>query len=726
VTLAGQTLARRYDLLQELGAGGFGSVYRAYDRELDELVALKVIHPDLVAQPAMLERFRQEVKLARRVTHVNIARTFELTSADGVVFCTMELVDGESLRQRLVRQGRLPVSEAIAIAAELCDGLGAAHAAGVVHRDIKPDNVLIAADGRVVLADFGVASAAADASGGEVSGTPAYMAPEQARGEPATPAADVYAVGVILHEMVTGATAFEGSATTILDAKQRVEWLTADGAAVPSELADLIARATARDRSERIASAFELRRLLELPARGRLVAPASATVHAPELATVVVLAPRATSGDAPLHLADGVHDQLLRRLMRRPRLRVLPRASGSEPGAIVAGLRVGTTLTLTIEAPGAAAQQLELPLSIDAVPLAAEIAAAAIASASDPAATPAGEAEELVLRARQLARGSFAGVAAGFELLERAIALRPADPAIIASHALGYTRYTVLAGDENLGRVARTAEIVRHALTVAPEAAEPHVAAALLELSTGEAARAALHFRRAIACSPYLAEAHEGLGRLLLEAGFHDRALARIEEALAMAPYLHTVRWELVRAHALAGRWAEHDRLIAELAREADRPMVHFRHASWRRDAKVIAALAPAVAAIQRGFDPTMLAHLVSVYLGNPWPAHRDWLVDFVHGPELLRRRRAFRIQLIAEAAGFAGDGETCLALIDYASQHGLYDLSWLDQCPLLGPARALAGYADVHAQVKRRAEAILDALYGDHEPAALTDTVVL
>src|SRR5262245_42111937 len=184
--LAGHTLAGRYDLLALLGAGGMGAVYRAHDRELDELVALKVINAALAADPAMVDRFRHEVKLARRVTHVNIARTFELGRSDGILYCTMELIDGESLRRRLRREGKLAISDATRIAAELCDGLTAAHAAEIVHRDIKPDNVLLSREGRVVLADFGVAAVAAGHYPGDLSGTPEYMAPEQAMGEPPT------------------------------------------------------------------------------------------------------------------------------------------------------------------------------------------------------------------------------------------------------------------------------------------------------------------------------------------------------------------------------------------------------------------------------------------------------------------------------------------------------------------------------------------------------------
>src|SRR6185312_296062 len=137
IDLTGKTLANRYDLLALIGTGGMGAVYRARDRALDEVVALQVIRHDLAALPAMAERFRHEVKLARRVTHVNVARTFELGSADGVMFCTMELIDGESLTTRLAARRRLTVNEAVPIAIAMCEALEAAHGAGVIHRDIK-------------------------------------------------------------------------------------------------------------------------------------------------------------------------------------------------------------------------------------------------------------------------------------------------------------------------------------------------------------------------------------------------------------------------------------------------------------------------------------------------------------------------------------------------------------------------------------------------------------
>src|SRR5512140_3152248 len=441
--LAGRTLAGRYEVLELLGAGGMGVVYRAHDRELDEVVALKVIHRALADQPEVVDRFRREVKLARRVTHTNIARTFELGSADGVMFCTMELIEGESLRDRLGRARKLSVVEAATIARALCEGLAVAHAAGIIHRDIKPGNVLIANDGRVILADFGIAAlaVAAGAGAGDSSGTPAYMAPEQARGETPTPTIDVYAVGVLLYEMVTGRRAFTGDLDSILEAKQEVAELR-PGGDVPAELGQLIGHATARDASARIGSAAELGRRL-----GAWTRLSATTIAVPRRAThrdvyelhvVIVLAPRAAAEAAAIHLAQGVHEELLRRLARVPRLRVLPRVeAGDEPAAAVVELVTRTDLEARIRI-GDTLIVLRMPLAVAELSVAADTIVSAISSAleCEPSAAPARDAQELMLRAREAMQRSIANYEPAFEMLQRANRLAPDDPQIAATLAL--------------------------------------------------------------------------------------------------------------------------------------------------------------------------------------------------------------------------------------------------------------------------------------------------
>ncbi|HSK03500.1 MAG TPA: protein kinase [Kofleriaceae bacterium] len=731
--LAGRTLAGRYELLALIGAGGMGAVYRAYDRELDELVAFKVIKAELARQPAMVDRFRHEVKLARRVTHGNVARTFELGHADGVMYCTMELVEGESLHARLERERKLALTDAAAIAAALCEGLAAAHAVGVIHRDIKPDNVLLAPGGRVVLADFGVAAAAADAHTGQLTGTPAYMAPEQARGEPPAPATDVYAVGVLLFEMATGLRAFPGELVDILVAKQDVARLEVPPGSVPPALAHVIGRATAREPADRVATAAELGRMLA-PWAGTGGCSATDACSATgsrrateirELRTVVVVPP--TGDDARLHLAAGVHEELLRRLVRRPHLRVLPSAGGAHvPSAALVELRAGELLSVAIRCERAQTT-LHLPLDIASIEPTADAIVGAIVDAvgrvaAGPA-SPRARAHELLLRARLIVQREYGGARQAVALLEEAQALAPDDPRIAATLAMLRLRFFVV-GPTSGDDLAHAGAQVRAALAAAPELPESHVAAGHLELHTGDPAVAAAHFRRAIARSPYLAEAHEGLGRMLLEAGFLDEAMARLEDARAIAPDLSAISLDLARARALEQDWAGCDALIASLGGQHDRAAARLRIAWWRGDLQAVTEVYHQLGSL-RTVESWMLDLLYEIAIERTWPARREEVLGHVLGstsPSL--RRRAFIAQIGAEAAGAAGDAPACNAMIAYAVANGLFDLHWLERCPLIEPARRTAEGAAAHARVQLRAEAILDALYGGG--AALEGTIAV
>ena len=186
-------VAGRYEILGMLGSGGMGTVYRARDRELDEIVALKLLRKELAASAGMIERFRREVKLARRVTHKNVARTFDIGDHAGDRFLTMELIDGEMLGMHRARRGRVGVRDVIRIGVDVCAGLAAAHAAGVLHRDLKPENVILARDGRAVITDFGIARAVTEGEHGKtlggIVGTPAYMARSRSRARPISMAA---------------------------------------------------------------------------------------------------------------------------------------------------------------------------------------------------------------------------------------------------------------------------------------------------------------------------------------------------------------------------------------------------------------------------------------------------------------------------------------------------------------------------------------------------------
>jgi tRNA A-37 threonylcarbamoyl transferase component Bud32 len=207
--LPGRLLAGRYRIIALLGKGGMGEVYRADDLTLGQPVALKFLPEQATRDESLLERFRNEVRIARRVSHPNVCRVYDVGEVDGYSFFTMEYVDGEDLASLLRRIGRLPQDKATDIARQLCAGLAAAHAKGVLHRDLKPANIMLDGRGQVVMTDFGLAGLADQIHGADVrSGTPAYMSPEQLAGKEVTTQSDIYALGLVLYEIFTGKRAF--------------------------------------------------------------------------------------------------------------------------------------------------------------------------------------------------------------------------------------------------------------------------------------------------------------------------------------------------------------------------------------------------------------------------------------------------------------------------------------------------------------------------------------
>ena len=207
--LPGRLLAGRYRIIALLGKGGMGEVYRADDLTLGQAVAMKFLPDEATRDEGLLERFRNEVRIARRVSHPNVCRVYDVGDVDGQTFFTMEYVDGEDLASLLRRIGRLPQDKALEIARQLCAGLSAAHSKGVLHRDLKPANIMLDGRGQVVITDFGLAGLADSIRGPEVrSGTPAYMAPEQIAGKDVSQRSDIYSLGLVLYEVFTGKRAF--------------------------------------------------------------------------------------------------------------------------------------------------------------------------------------------------------------------------------------------------------------------------------------------------------------------------------------------------------------------------------------------------------------------------------------------------------------------------------------------------------------------------------------
>jgi serine/threonine-protein kinase len=271
----GQRFAGRYDIEEVLGSGGMGVVYRAFDREVGEAVAIKALRPDLGGiDPTLLERFKQELRLARRITHRNVVRTYDLGEVDGTYYITMELVRGTTVAALIREAGRLDMPATLTIGKQVCRALEVAHEEGVIHRDVKPQNLLVDPSGFLKVMDFGIARLAAHHSepgqaltaAGVVVGTPQYMSPEQLFGEAVDGRADLYATGAVLFECVTGRPVFEAPSLVALLARH-LEDLPPDprqfNAGVSEALARVILRALSRKPADRWPTAGHFLHALE-------------------------------------------------------------------------------------------------------------------------------------------------------------------------------------------------------------------------------------------------------------------------------------------------------------------------------------------------------------------------------------------------------------------------------------------------------------------------------
>lgn len=262
-----EALAARYEVLDSLGEGGMGMVYRVRDRETNEILALKLLRPEIARDPAMMERFKNEIRLAHRITHKNVCRIYDFNRADDLAYFTMEYVDGESLRAWLKRAGKLSPERTIDLARQIVAGLIEAHAQGVIHRDLKPDNVMLGRDGLVKLLDFGIARAVGSdsATARTIMGTPEYMAPEQSQGKAVDQRVDIYALGLILYESLTGRRAFSGATPVEIALKQLKEKplpLRKFLPSTPPHLEAIVLRCLEKEPAKRFASAAEIQRAL--------------------------------------------------------------------------------------------------------------------------------------------------------------------------------------------------------------------------------------------------------------------------------------------------------------------------------------------------------------------------------------------------------------------------------------------------------------------------------
>jgi serine/threonine-protein kinase len=749
----GALLAGRYEVVALVGRGGMGTVYIADDRLLGERVALKVLDLAAGSTHEALEGLRGEVRLARKVTHPNVVRIHDLVEQGGEVFLTMELVLGTDLRRVLLQEGGwLSAERAAQVGASLAEGLAAAHAVGVVHRDLKPENVLLDANGRVLLSDFGIALVHDPAKSGRdepgaILGTPAYMAPEQVEGAPVGPPADVFALGVVLFEALSGYLPYQGEGAigmAVARLHRPPAELPADRP-IPPELADLVRaclRPAAADRPTGADIAKALGRFLQ----GRASAEASAagwTTTSRGLGFPYAPGRRALACPAFVYRGPAEHDylgealacELIDVLSRTRNLRVLSNGAtrnvGSrDPRQICAELAVeyvvdgtvqlaGDALRIDVRLADATGAQLSaerfdegwgdvLHVQERAGKRIAEALRLELTTRTARDGVPE-EAMELYLRARRAIRSFvFAEVPRTVDMLERALALAPGFAPAIAAYALATVQMWFLPQGATTVRDWRriAGDSVALALQQAPDLAETHVAAARFASHSGDLLGAVHALRRALDVAPTCPEAQTLMGQLECETGRVDAGLARLRVAHDLEPTGGVYLYEAGRVASFAGDHAGFRRRLEDIGRmnpglvEAH---LALRHALWWHDDALleqavttskgssVAALFTAVARAVRGEVPVRdaieLLSMVTTYVN---PRFAGLLRQI--GVELHLRR-----------------GELVEAVLALQAAHRtlLYDLLWLERCPLLVPIRGTREFQAVLAEVRVRCDEV-------------------
>ncbi|HEY4239591.1 MAG TPA: protein kinase [Kofleriaceae bacterium] len=746
-------IAGRYEIVRWLGGGGMGRVYEAMDRELGERVALKMLHAALPAEA--IERFRREVKLTRRIQHRNVARMFDIGDHAGEKFLTMELVGGESLARVMASRGRPMGWHALRpLAMQLCAGLAAAHGAGVIHRDLKPDNVLVErGTERAVITDFGIARSGADASvtqTGAIMGTPRYMAPEQLAGGHVDARADLFSLGVMLFELASFQRPWSGDgpiAMAVAMATEAPAPLVAP--ALPAAVAHVIMQCLAQDPAERpisaaaIADVFAAQPVeMATPPLGVPTVQTSAVTPAVAYTSLAVLPFSAAPADQ--YLAEGIREDLVDSLSTTPTLRVRPTGTvgpaavqqeAQEVGRALevdhvvagavrrtpAGLRVAVRLIgvadgFQIWAHRADTTEADVLSLADQLGRGIAKALSAVSASHTQTERPMDpRAVELYLRARAEVRRFWGEHALkAVELLREAAAISPDAPAIIAALAFAETQAWLKTSDPARLPIARAA--VQRAL--ATHTGEAYVASANLRANEGDLVAGVADLLRALHLAPMSAHAHELAGRVLVESGAVDEGRHHFENAKALDPSREsTIEPELARLDALAGDWdgaaarltkltADPDPAIAQLG-----AMFEARLAGWRGDlAQITRSFAKLQPRLSRAMPQIGQVLVTWISLGKFDRALWDQVNAVMYLPDQPRRLQLVSAQRAIELAMLVGEPDLALAALHEAIEHGLVDIVWLDGCPLFAQTVADSRWQAARMRLASEASHVLAA----------------
>ena len=607
----GQRFGPRYQIIEEVGCGGMGVVYKAVDNELGRMVALKMIRPELSSDPGMLERFKQELLLASEVSHENVIRIHDLGEADGIKYFSMKFIDGTSLQDLLRTAGRLTTERAVGIARQVASALMAAHRKGVIHRDLKPQNIMLDQAGTAYVMDFGIARAV----GGEdvtalgmVVGTPEYISPEQAGGRPADARADIYSLGCVLFAMLTGRKPFEAASADEMLRKHMSEKPVPPSTLSPGlspELDNLVLRCLEKDPAERYASVAELLSALETftsaeePSAARPV-PASKE-ETSRIASLAVMPFRDMSPEKDQeYFCDGMAEEITNALVKIEGLRVAALTSAFQfKGKDVDIREVGEKLNVGIVLEGSvrkAGSRLRVTVQLVNVAdgyhlwserydremedvfevqdeISVSIAEKLKLRFTDREQRPATERATRDLEAYNLyLKGRFywnkrteEAIRKGIECFQEAIEKDPTYALAYVGLADSYTMQESMPTEESFPKAKASA---KRALELDPELAEAHASLGMIAFEYDwDVREALLQLRKAIELNPNYASAHQWYGLLLMNIDRHEEGIREIVRARELDPLSPIINAALGMAYMFKG---DYHRATQELFKVID------------------------------------------------------------------------------------------------------------------------------------------------------------
>jgi serine/threonine-protein kinase len=746
-------LVGRYRIERELGAGGMATVYLAHDLRHGREVALKVLRPDL-AQALGRDRFVQEIRLAARLTHPHILPLYDSGEADGLLYFVMPVMRGQTLRDRIQQERKLPVGDAVRIASEVADALDYAHRHDVVHRDIKPENILLH-EGHAVVADFGIGKALAAASGpaaaseetaaftqvGVTIGTPAYMSPEQASGDAVDGRSDLFALGCVLFEMLTGEAAFTGPSMQAVIARRLIASpppVTDARPEVPAALAGAVARLLGRSPDERFPSGALVVAALRAQDTSSAL-PGSLPPERERRHPSIAVLPFANLSTDPEneYFSDGLTEELITDLAGVKALRVISRASSLQLKGTTKGLReVGQLLGVRYVLTGSArkagsALRITAQLSdattdeqlwaekysgtMDDVFDVQERVSRAIVSALQltlsasedhrlaerPIKDP--RAFDLYLRAQVLVRRYGAPVEEVTRLLDGAIEIEGPTPPLRALRAFAWVTQMRAGMSTDAHHLARAEAEARALIDLAPGAAYGYSLLGFISYERGLLGETVRYLTMALDRDGSDADALFFLGIALEAAGQGQAAIAAGRRFLEVDPLSPMAGVLLNSAHWFVGRPAEgleaHER---GLRLDAENPIIHW-------------SLGYTYVLLGRLADAQVHASWMQAHASDlPYSVQLAALLDGLEGrPEEARARlaaiaeKSFDAHItfhVSESFAVAGEHEAALRVLAQAVERGFYPHEYIAvHCPFFAPLRGTAAFDRIAERAARR-----------------------